>query len=143
MCRRGLRLLAATIDGLIAIALMAPVIYGTSVFGDFLHPHTRSVLDVVLGNLFGLAVILALNGYLLATQAQTIGKRAMGLRIVNLDGTNAKFSTIVMRRVLPFHVLATIPIIKYIALIDVLFIFREDRRCLHDHLAGTRVVKIP
>jgi len=27
-------------------------------------------------------------------------------------------------------------------LIDTIFIFRENRRCLHDLIAGTRVVKI-
>ena len=28
-----------------------------------------------------------------------------------------------------------------VGLIGILFIFRDDRRCLHDHLAGTRVVQ--
>jgi hypothetical protein len=26
-------------------------------------------------------------------------------------------------------------------MVDCLTIFREDRRCLHDHIAGTRVVR--
>jgi len=31
---------------------------------------------------------------------------------------------------------------SFVALLDVLFIFRRDQRCIHDHLAGTVVVKI-
>jgi uncharacterized RDD family membrane protein YckC len=27
-------------------------------------------------------------------------------------------------------------------LVDILFIFRKDERCLHDHLAGTHVVRV-
>jgi uncharacterized RDD family membrane protein YckC len=28
-----------------------------------------------------------------------------------------------------------------LAVVDVLFVFRRDRRCLHDLVAGTRVVR--
>ena len=28
-----------------------------------------------------------------------------------------------------------------LALADILFVFRDDRRCLHDQIAGTRVVE--
>ena len=38
---------------------------------------------------------------------------------------------------------AQIPYIgAFLILADVLCIFREDRRCLHDHLAGTRVIDL-
>lgn len=39
--------------------------------------------------------------------------------------------------------LATPPVLESnpYALVDICFIFREDRRCLHDLLAGTRVVQ--
>jgi uncharacterized RDD family membrane protein YckC len=38
---------------------------------------------------------------------------------------------------------ALIPVIGgFLPLVDVLFIFRHDRRCIHDLLAGTNVVKV-
>jgi uncharacterized RDD family membrane protein YckC len=30
----------------------------------------------------------------------------------------------------------------FYSLADILCIFREDRRCLHDHIAGTKVVQV-
>jgi len=136
------RFLAALIDSIIGLAVIAPVIFGTTILGNFRHPETRDLLTVEMSDLFGLGVILILNGYLLATRAQTIGKRAMGIRIVNHDGSQASFATVVLRRMVPFQMLAGVPVVNYLALVDVLFIFRQDRRCLHDYLAGTRVVKI-
>jgi uncharacterized RDD family membrane protein YckC len=34
-----------------------------------------------------------------------------------------------------------IGIIPFYGLVDVLFIFREDKRCIHDLIAGTHVVQ--
>jgi uncharacterized RDD family membrane protein YckC len=40
-------------------------------------------------------------------------------------------------------VLAQVPGINLVMLVDPLLIFRSDRRCLHDLLAGTQVIQVP
>jgi uncharacterized RDD family membrane protein YckC len=119
------------------------------------------VIDVViLGGCIGLGlfalssgstlgVILFLLAYLaafafalvdlvwLSKKGQTIGKRLAGIRIVNyFDGRNPGFmGAVVMRNIVP-------SIIPGMFLIDYFFIFGEERRCLHDLIAGTRVVEL-
>jgi uncharacterized RDD family membrane protein YckC len=84
---------------------------------------------------------LGLIGYqvfLLATRGQTLGKKWMGIKVVRTDGGPASAgSLIVMRFVVAQGILGAIPVY---GLIDVLFIFRDDRRCVHDLIAGTKVV---
>jgi uncharacterized RDD family membrane protein YckC len=84
---------------------------------------------------------LLIQGPLLWLRGQTIGKLLLGTRIVGADDRKAPFRRILFLRDLPFAIAACWPGVGMIATtIDVLLIFRKDRRCLHDHLAGTRVV---
>ena len=70
----------------------------------------------------------------------TIGKRVLGLRIRRLDGRPADFgSAVIMRWLVPYLVTAVPLVGVAFQLVDALFIFRDDRRCLHDLVAGTRV----
>lgn len=89
----------------------------------------------------GILIIVALfvyQIYLLSTTGQTIGKRSVNIRVVKADtGEIGGFSTNVLMREGVNTLLAIIP---FYSLVDILFIFRDDRRCIHDHLAGTRVV---
>jgi uncharacterized RDD family membrane protein YckC len=72
---------------------------------------------------------------------QTFGKRAMGIRVVRVDGSRVAFSRIVFLRWLPTALLGAIPFIGFIVnLVDPLLIFRESSQCLHDDIADTRVV---
>jgi uncharacterized RDD family membrane protein YckC len=41
------------------------------------------------------------------------------------------------------HVIAQIPVLNLVMIIDPLLIFRKDKRCLHDLLAGTQVIEAP
>jgi len=72
----------------------------------------------------------------------TVGKKIMGIRIVSVTtGKNGGFAQNVILRYLFPAVL--IPFSSLLALfIDGLFIVRKDRRCLHDLVAGTEVIKI-
>jgi uncharacterized RDD family membrane protein YckC len=65
----------------------------------------------------------------------------MGIRIENLDGTQATFSTILLKRMLPIQVVGIIPSVGSIiaGLVNPLFIFGKDKRCLHDYIAKTKV----
>ena len=75
---------------------------------------------------------------LLARHGQTVGKRLFGIRIVDEEtgATGAVFSNVVLRYFINW-LLTLIP--PYFA-IDHFFIFARNRRCLHDYLAGTKVV---
>jgi uncharacterized RDD family membrane protein YckC len=88
--------------------------------------------------------VLALGIYnwvLLYRNGQTIGKRMMGVRIVRTDGSRASLKRIVfLRGVLP-GLMGIIPFVgRFAGLIDALFIFRSDKRCIHDLFADTIVV---
>ena len=86
-------------------------------------------------------MILLFHGYLLANYAQTIGKHFLSIRIENLDGTQASFTTIFFKRLLVMQVIAQIPMVGTIiaGLINPLFIFAKEKRCLHDYIAQTKV----
>jgi len=90
------------------------------------------------------AILLALQLFLLWRDGQTIGKKAAEIRIVPHDeGARlpAFVQVVVLRTLLP-GLLFLIPTVgALLALIDLLFALREDERCLHDHLANTRVVQ--
>ena len=56
----------------------------------------------------------------------------------NDSEANGGFVSNVLLRVIVNTVLSLIP---FYTLVDILLIFREDRRCIHDMIAGTKVVQ--
>jgi len=89
-------------------------------------------------------LLMVVQCYLLIKSAQTIGKRVLGIQIVNArDGRPTGFGRIALMRVLVVQVASLFPLVgSFVPLVDVLLIFRRDSRCLHDHIAGTIVVKV-
>ncbi|GHB69791.1 hypothetical protein GCM10008107_18930 [Psychrosphaera saromensis] len=137
LASRGHRFAAAIVDGLIAIIVSLPMIFYVGL--EKLQEETFEVM--ALSFLYGLTILLILHGYLLYNYAQTIGKHYMGIRVENLDGTQATFSTILLKRMLPMQVISFIPGVGSIiaGFVDPLFIFGKDKRCLHDYIAKTKV----
>jgi len=97
--------------------------------------------------LIGLSVLMLLglfiyNLVLLATRGQTIGKKLKGIRIVtHPDGANpGGVKTIVLRGIIN-GLSGSVPLLGPVySIVDICFIFREDQRCIHDLIAGTKVV---
>ncbi|PIR15112.1 MAG: hypothetical protein COV48_16175 [Elusimicrobia bacterium CG11_big_fil_rev_8_21_14_0_20_64_6] len=108
-------------------------------------PYIIGSLDVFPAPIRFLGVIASLG--LLITQlvlvtkhGQTLGKRFIGIRIVLKDTMeNGGFVVNVLKRGLLNGLLSIIP--GYF-LVDSLFVFREDRRCIHDMIAGTCVIQV-
>lgn len=141
---RGTRLVAAIVDGVIMVIVGFPVIFGVgfligSVMGD---GFVAQLLSQLVGGLVGIGIFLAVNGYFLNANGQTIGKLIMKIKIVNDDGTKPAFGHLVMFRYGVTWLIGLIPLLGGLyGLINVLAIFRESRKCLHDDIAKTMVVK--
>jgi uncharacterized RDD family membrane protein YckC len=133
------RLLAAIIDVIAVYAILAPVFTTTgwldesSVLGYY---GTWAASSFV--------VWLVLNAYTIAKSSQSLGKRLVGVQIVDIgDGRPSSFVKIVFMRKLPMHVLQLVPMIGQLAsLVGLAFIFGPERRCIHDEIAGTKVVDL-
>lgn len=93
--------------------------------------------------LISFAAFCVLHGWLLVRRGQTIGKAVLGIRIVRDDGGRAGPGRLLGIRYGVGYALMIIPIIGQVyAFIDVLFIFGRKRRCLHDLIADTIVVRV-
>ena len=134
---RSDRLVAAIVDGVLGVVCFIPVFM--LVGFDNLSQPTLTLSAGLLG--YGILSTLVLHGYLMYQRGQTIGKSLMSIRIENLDGTQASFTTIYFKRMLSMQLLSLVPSVgQFIAgFVNPLFIFGKDKRCLHDHLAGTKV----
>lgn len=137
------RLVAIIIDGIIMMVIMVPVLL--IFFGGWMayaHALNDSIVTKFVAMTFGFVVYLAVNGMFLAQNGQTIGKKAMGIKIVRSDGSKADLARIILWRQLPTQAIQLIPILGgLLGLVDVLAIFRSSRQCFHDQIADTIVIK--
>lgn len=150
---RGERLLAQLLDNVIFLAVALPGIIMIAVAaaraGFRPGMGAENILTMagvgagvlVLG--FAAVVLGAVQIWMLVTRGQTLGKRIMDVRIVRLDdeSTPGFVHVFVLRALVP-GVIGALPWLGWIfTLTDILFIFRDDRRCIHDLIAGTKVIK--
>lgn len=122
--------------------MMLPLFVFTDYVADA-RAGTLSPLEQFGVPILSFALFTAANGYLLTTAGQTIGKRWLEIRIVDAaTGRVPSLARLLGLRYAVMEFVYQVPVVGGVLnLIDVLMIFRNDRRCLHDHLAGTKVVK--
>jgi uncharacterized RDD family membrane protein YckC len=144
LAERGARLAAVLLDFLCVVPAAVLVGVFAYVLGSRSNGAPISPLAFVwagVGGLYflGLAIF---QTYLLSTRGQTLGKRWMGVKVVKLDGSAPGFVHAVLLRIFVNGLIGGIPKVgAAYSLVDILMIFRDDRRCVHDLIAGTRVVK--
>ncbi|HYM35178.1 MAG TPA: RDD family protein [Steroidobacteraceae bacterium] len=143
LASRWARLGAAIIDGLLMSAIILPIIFSTGYWQNAMS-GIRPPFATQLGYaLIGLVAYLVLNGYLLHSSGQTIGKRVAGTRIVSVDENRVlPLWKIITLRQLPISAVSQIPVVGPLStIVDMLFVFRGDKRCIHDLIAGTHVIR--
>jgi len=136
------RLGAAIVDAVLALAIALPIGFVTGYLQRVLD-QTASVGEMAVQAVAGMIIFLLLHGYLLATRGQTIGKMLLGVRIVDYNTDQLlSFGKLIGLRVVPVWMVSLIPFAGgCLVLIDTLFIFGNERRCIHDLIAGTKVVQ--
>lgn len=139
------RFLAMLLDTLILMVVVTPLEWLTGSF-DAPEPSSFSEAMYQTGNIFwsivSFGVWLLLNWRLLDT-GQTIGKRALKLRVVRKDGSPCDRNRIILWRTLPLQIVVFVPFIGiFIVLADAFSIFRSSRYMLHDDVADTKVVDL-
>lgn len=141
------RLFAQILDGIILMFVTTPLMFifnfGSDLDVDlWLESGVIPVEQVLSFTAVGIFVYLLVNGYHLWYFGQTLGKKMMQIAIVDKNDKVPAFAKIVGVRYVPFQLIGAIPGLALISIVDILMIFRSDRRCLHDMLAGTRVINV-
>jgi uncharacterized RDD family membrane protein YckC len=138
---RGVRLGAYVIDSVLALITVVPLIVG--VMWGVLDSNQGELAAAMV--LFSLAAGLALTivtVVLVHRNGQTIGKKLLGIKVVRSNGSRASLGRIFWLRNVVNMLPSMIPYLGSLYFfIDSLFIVADDRKCLHDKIADTIVVK--
>ncbi len=139
---RGSRFVAQLLNGLVCIP--AGILVGVAV--GFSEQNTGGGMNVVaaicivIGIIYMIA-LLVINLRLLGREGQSLGKKWAKIRIVRTDGSKASLGRLIGLRYIVNGLIGAVPGIGGIyGLVNILFIFRDDRRCIHDLIADTKVV---
>ncbi len=132
---RGERLLAKCIDVLI---VLVPVFIVSWMVMASSGESTDTFASVTAFWLVILSVVIV-QAYFLSTQGQSLAKKMLHIRILDAETLTAGgFARIFLLRSVLNFILIFIP---FYCVVDALYIFRKDRRCVHDFLARTIVVR--
>jgi uncharacterized RDD family membrane protein YckC len=151
LATRKRRLGASLLDAVLLAMIVVPLEF-MSGFWVALH---RAVLSARITHVpypyefrltalaYGLATFVVLQSYPLMASGQTWGKRMLRIKIVDMHGNKPSLFWLLGVREIAKWVVSSVPFVGSPAVIgDMLLIFRSDRRCGHDWMAGTRVVEL-
>lgn len=131
---RSTRFGAALLDGLIILVMVyLPFMVSVMLNGN----GSWSWIGLVVAGV-GFIVWMFFTVKFLGENGQSIGKKACKIKILRKDGSEVSISRVIIGRNVVNGVLGLIP---FYAFIDALFIFGNKRRCVHDYIADTIVVR--
>ena len=141
LAERGARLGAAILDGLFMLPMYIGVVMAIAGGETTADGEASANLGFLVGGLVVTCVAFVVWAWLtvlyVQRNGQTIAKKLLGIKVVRSDGSRASFGRIFWLRNVVNTLIGIVPLY---GLIDILFVFGDTRRCLHDHIADTIVV---
>ena len=135
----GSRFLGSLIDGMIVVLVAIPFVFMFA--SDFMEDPSEE--KILLAIAIPALLVSCVQWYLIATSGQSIAKKMLGMKIVKLDGSDPGFLHGVVLRAWVIALAGAIPFIgNFVGIADAVAIFGEERRTLHDRIAGTRVISV-
>lgn len=135
------RLCAALVNLMIVAVPIGYLMLATGLAGIEYQVTDGSAMLMLLAFLW-LLIVVIIDLDLLYRNGQSIGKKLMGIKIVREDGSRCALWRIVFLRIFVNALPGYIPIAgRFYSIIDCLFIFGASRRCIHDYIAETIVVR--
>ncbi len=156
LAERGARLLAASIDELLVLGAFLPVLFGAvptlvNLASGGTEPElidVGTILSAMLGGrgtaltVVALLIWAGITAWSVGTNGQSIGKRLVGIKVVRTDGSRASLARIFLLRNLVSTLPNFLPYLGWFYMIaDPLLIYQDSRRCIHDLIADTMVIR--
>jgi len=142
LASRWARLGASIIDSIIMMVVLLPVMFLTGGFDGIMEGVQPGFVYTLGMGLLGFVVFFAINYKFLITSGQTVGKKVLEIKIVDLNGSVPLFQPQLLIRYAVYLLPGQIPVVgQFISIINILFIFGKEKRCIHDLIAKTKVVK--
>jgi uncharacterized RDD family membrane protein YckC len=148
----GERFVGKLIDNLLVIGSLLLGVPIMAMDRNFGKPGTDPGPLQFAGSLVSLVALLTLIGlqwYWIATLGQSAGKRLMKTQIRKIDGSKVDFvSGVIMRCWVVNFVFGVVHVFTcgllgwVVWVVDSAVIFGAERRCMHDVIAATKVIKL-
>ncbi len=138
------RLGAAIIDVIIFLVPMLPLMFFFGYFSAITSGVEPGFFVTTMWSVTSIIVMAAIQYLPLSQSGQTWGKKALSIKIVDANGHKPDIVTLLLKRYFLIQwAPGLIPFLGALfSLVNILFIFRADRRCIHDLVADTRVVNV-
>ncbi len=144
LAQRKDRFLAAIIDSVIGLLVGLPFVFLVGPYLGFENFESQPGYQYLIpATIFSFIMFALIHGYMLSQHGQTVGKKVLKIKIVSTEDKKVGLVKLLILRYLPISVVTLVPIAgSFLPALDALFIFRKDQRCVHDLIAGTKVVKV-
>lgn len=142
LASRWARLGGSIIDSLVLMIAFIPVALYLGVFDEANLGKEPGFLQSLMMSVSMIVFFFIVNTKFLMSDGQTIGKKIVGTRIVPMDDSELSFTRHILARYAVFFLPGQIPVIgQLFSIVNVLFVFRSDKRCIHDLVGNTQVIK--